>query len=127
LLCQDFNTIDYISADWKSLCIKGLQLRKNWLKLSGFALSSHEALFLYNEFTSNLKTPIIPFPALRRDIQSFPTILQDLLGNPEDQFEGDFDYEEYTIAFANCLREKQEELYAEIGSISDLDLLTSYR
>jgi len=84
-------------------------------------------LFLYNEFTGNLKAPIIPFPALRRDIQSFPTILQDLLGNPEDQFEGDFDYEDYTMAFASCLRERQDELYAEIESINDLNLLTCYR
>lgn len=127
MVFQDLNTVLDINSDWKTLCKKGFEIRSNWLNLSGIFLTFQESLFLYKELIGNLKNPIIPFPALRRDMQSFPTILQDLLGNPGDQFEGDFDYEEYVNAFAGALDDKKDAMYSEIDSISDLNLLTAFR
>ncbi|CAG9325483.1 unnamed protein product [Blepharisma stoltei] len=118
----DYNTHRY----WKQLCIKGLKSQNNWKKLPGRLFTHAEISLLYNELQGVLKSPAIPIISFRRDINTFPTLLQDIFGNPQDQHSEDMDidtiqtFEDYLNSAGNCL-------CAEIRNASDLTLLAASR
>ncbi|CAG9322419.1 unnamed protein product [Blepharisma stoltei] len=111
---------------WKYLCIKGLKSQINWKNLSGSLFTDAEVSFLYDELQTALKSPLIPCIAFRRDIHSFPTLLQDVFGNPMDQFSEDMDID-YISTFENYMNSAGSYLCAEIQSLSDLTLLAASR
>ena len=104
------------SSIWKSLCLKGIQAKIFWQNLSDYMLTSFELKILYEELTNALAEPLPVFPVLRRDVFSFPTVIQDLLANPEDQFMIDNEHEEYAKAFSDYFLEYYEDLYYSTSS-----------
>ena len=81
--------------------------------MSDSIFTRFELNILYNEIFQTLAFPPPVFPVLRRDIFCFPTIIQDLLGNPEYQFQTEFELEEYSDVISNYLTEYSDSLYHE--------------
>ncbi|OMJ88562.1 hypothetical protein SteCoe_9516 [Stentor coeruleus] len=70
------------SSEWRNLCIKALHLNFYQLSFKCPILNQSDIKIFFNELTSTLKSPDLVFPELRRDYLTFPTLIQDLLGNP---------------------------------------------
>ncbi|OMJ93744.1 hypothetical protein SteCoe_3184 [Stentor coeruleus] len=105
------NTLRQASINWKSLCLAGIRAKLYWQNLSDEIFTRQELRILYDELVSTLASPSPIFPALRRDIFSMPTLIQDLLANPDDQYLTDYELEQYSDSVANYLEEYSEELY----------------
>lgn len=70
------------SSEWRNLCIRAFKLNFHQLSFQNPILSRSDIKFFFDELTSTLQSPDLTFPELRRDYLSFPTLIQDLLGNP---------------------------------------------
>lgn len=100
---------------WKSLCLKGIRNKRYWRDLSDCVFTSSEVEVLYAEIVQSLSRPFPTFPVFRRDVLSFPTVIQDLLANPEDQFEIDIEGQEYSDVIGKYFNDFSEDLYHQIG------------
>ncbi|OMJ80239.1 hypothetical protein SteCoe_19555 [Stentor coeruleus] len=82
LFMADSEISQHPSSEWRNLCIRALQINFNQLSFQSPYLNRSDIKFFFNELTSTLQSPDLVFPELRRDYLSFPTLIQDLLGNP---------------------------------------------
>ncbi|OMJ77678.1 hypothetical protein SteCoe_22671 [Stentor coeruleus] len=105
------DTSTQASSNWQSLCLEGIRAKVYWQNLSDEIFTNQELRILYDELVSTLASPIPIFPVMRRDIFCMPTLIQDLLANPDDQFIIDSELEQYSEAIAIYLQENSEELF----------------
>ena len=110
------DTLEQASTSWKSLCLRGIRSKKYWQNLSACDFTIFDIRVLYDEVIESLACPPPVFPVLRRDIFSFPTLMQDLLANPQDQYLGDFDSQVYAEEIERHLKTYSEELYQETSN-----------
>lgn len=125
---EQFNSENnlHVHSYWKELCLKGLKCDQSWKNLSGDLFTDSEISILSSELQTALKFPQIPFLPLRRDINTFPTLLQDMFGNPYDQIP-DETYEGYVDILNNYLHSASTYLCGEIQNSSDLRKLAASR
>ena len=67
--------------DWKYLCVKGLRIDTYWNTVPMNIIKREYIDVIHKEVRDALSTPEIIIPELRKDMLSFPTIIQDMLGN----------------------------------------------
>lgn len=100
-----------IVSNWKSLCLAGIKAKAGWRNLPDSLFTEAELGLLYDELINALKEPPFVMPALRRDIFNMPTLSQDFLANPEDQFYQDPDLEYFSDDIRSYLQQNSSELY----------------
>lgn len=100
-----------IVSNWKSLCLAGIKVKAGWRNLPDSIFTESELCLLYDELINTLKEPPFVMPLLRRDIFNMPTLSQDFLANPEDQFYQDQDLEYFSDGIRSYLQESSSELY----------------
>lgn len=104
------------SDNWKSLCLSGSRVKQYWQNLSDYLFTRSEIKLLYEEVVNTLAFPTPVMPSFRRDVFSFPTLVQDLLANPSDQYLIDDEFEEYSNVISSYLQEFSEDLYYKTSS-----------
>ena len=84
LWINNCNSSTIFIKNWKKLCVKGLRIETYWNTLPITMMSRDHLEIIYQEVKVALSNPEIFLPDLRKDMLSFPTILQDILANPEE-------------------------------------------
>jgi F-box-like len=95
---RSYNPSSKSSNYWKPLCIKALRVQKYWKNLSDLSEGSESIYQIYFEVNETLCNPHQAYPELRRDILSFPTVVQDMLGNPHEIFNPKFLFSDDSIS-----------------------------
>ena len=104
------------STLWKSLCLRGINSKRYWQNLSACDFTIFDIRVLYEEVIEALASPPPVFPVLRRDIFSFPTLMQDLLANPQDQYMCEVDCQVYSEEIDTHLQMFSGELYQQTSN-----------
>ena len=100
-----------IKSDWKSLCLAGIKVKAGWQNIPDSIFSKTELVLLYDELINTLRSPPFVLPQMRRTIFSMPTLSQDFLANPEDQYVQDEDLEYFSDGIRIYLQENSSDLY----------------
>lgn len=108
-----------IRSDWKSLCLAGIKVKAGWQNIPDSIFTKTELNLLFDELFDTLRNPPFVLPPMRRAIFSMPTLSQDFLANPEDQFMQDEELEYFSDGIRTYLQENSSDLYFTT-STSDL-------
>ena len=121
----DQTTSEVPPTNWRALFLAGRRLQLEAANCSSSFLTAQDTSVLFEEVWSSLRDPMLMFPPLRRDLNAFPTLFQDLLANPFDRVEAYLEESPYSAELRSILDTHEALVFSELQMTNELEAFSA--